>query len=681
MAKNTLIHPIDELRFGTYDPKDASQALKITEKLAWERIDRILHLDPKDRTFENTVLALTRSTDEFDAVVSIIGHLESVLGEPWRKADILSSTVASKFYNEINLHTGLYKAFKEVDSRLKIKELTKAQNKLLTDMIREYKRGGVDLPPAEKERLKEINKELSRSSTKFSQNTVKANDKTGICVTNKADLDGLSDEFIKEAAENAKIKGKTAGYWVSFNEPNFMSVMSLCTVASTRKAMFKAVKTTGLSPNLPLAKKILELRYEKAKLLGYKTYADFVLKSRMAKNGKTARTFIDNLTKTYKPIIKRELRNLENFARKYENNPKYKLDASDIDSGLDWFYAHKQREKLFDINESVAKEYFPIEKVLSGMFETLSILYGVKFIKNSSIKRWHKDVEIYEIHDELGKHIATVWCDWFARKNKQGNAWMNAYYVADRADGKVDKPHLGYVIANLPLPTKTVPSLLKPRDVETIWHEFGHFMHLALGRTELVEQSMMDIEWDFVEAPSQIFENWIWQPEILTKITSHYKTEKKIPDSLVKKLIAARQFRASSKNASQFIYAKTDLMLHMDYAKDPSKADPVAVNHKNKLAVRGYPAEEWDKGALSFNHIFAGGYAAAYYSYKWAEAIEADFFERFQKEGVLNSKLGREYRDKVLARGAEIPATTLVKDFLGRQSNIKAMLRRDGIKP
>lgn len=679
MKKNSLIHPVGELRFGTYDPKDTAQALKITEKLAWDRIDRILHLDPKDRTFENTVLALTRSTDEFDAVISIVSHLESVLGEPWRKADILSTTVSSKFYNEINLHVGLYKALKEVDARLKIKDLSKAQNKLLTDMIRDYKRGGVDLPPAQKERLKVINKELSNCSAKFGQNSVKANDKTAVYVADKAELNGLSDEFIAEAAAAAKTKGKTSGYLISYNEPNFASVMSLCTVQSTRKAMFKAVRTTGLSPNRPLAKKILELRYEKAKLLGYKTYADFVLKSRMAKNGKTARDFIDKLTKTYKPIIKKELQELENFARQYENNPKYKLDASDIDSGMDWYYAQKQREKLFDIDESTTKEFFPIAQVLSGMFETLSTLYGVKFVKDITTKRWHKDVEVYKINDEAGKHIATVWCDWFARKNKQGNAWMNAYYVADRANGKVDKPHLGYVITNLPLPTKTLPSLLKPRDVETIWHEFGHFMHLALGRTELVEQSMMDIEWDFVEAPSQIFENWVWEPEILAKISSHYKTGQKIPEDMVKKMIAARQFRASSKNASQFIYAKTDLMLHMDYSKDPSKADPVAVTHKNKLSVRGYPSEKWDIAALNFNHIFAGGYASAYYSYKWAEAIEADFFEKFKRQGVLNPKLGREYRDKVLARGAEVPATTLVKDFLGRPSNVKAMLRRDGI--
>ncbi len=681
MTKNTLLHPVDELHFGTYDPKDASRALKFTEKLAWKRIDRILHLDPKDRTFKNTVLALTRSTDEFDAVVSIINHLEAVLGEPWRKADILASTIASKLYNEINLHAGLFNALEEVDARLKLEDLTKAQNKLLTDMIRDYKRGGVDLPKNEKQRLKEINAELSKCSTKFSQNTVKANDKTGIYVSDRSELDGLPDELIAESAKNAKVRGKKFRYWVSYSEPNFTAVMSLCSVQTTRRAMFKAVRTTGLSPNRPLAKRILELRYEKAKLLGYKNYADFVLKSRMAKNGKTARTFIDNLVKTYKPVIKQELESLEKFAREYTKNPRYKLEASDIDTGLDWFFAHKQREKLFNIDESVAKDYFPIEQVLAGMFETLSVLYGVKFVKNKVMKRWHKDVEVYEIHDEQSKHIATVWCDWFARKNKQGGAWMNAFYVADRSSGRVDKPHLGYVVANLPPPTITTPSLLNPRDVETIWHEFGHFMHLALGRTELEEQSMMEIEWDFVEAPSQIFENWVWEPEILSMITSHYKTGKKIPESMVKKMIAARQFRASSKNASQFIYARTDLMIHMDYAKDPSRIDLVGVHHKNKLEIRGYPSEKWDISALNFNHIFAGGYAAAYYSYKWAEAIEADFFEKFKKEGVLNPSLGREYRDKVLSRGAEVPAAKLVKDFLGRNSNIQAMLRRDGIKP
>jgi len=678
MIKNSLLHPVSELHFDRYLAKDTRAALLFTEKLVWERINRSLEIPKSERTFQNTVRALTESSEEFSALTNTVSHLDSVLGGSWSAADTQATQVASKLYNELGLHKGIYTALLEVREVMKPKSLTTAQNKLLDDLIRDYRRGGVALPPTKKQKLKEINEELSKIATKFGQNYAKATDKCGIMVANRAQLVGLGEETVLTAKNEAKLK-KLEGYWVQFSEPNYLAVMSQCTDKTTRRAMYKAAKTIGLKPNIPLCLRALELRREKAILLGYKNYADFALEDRMAKNGKIAGSFLDKLSNLYMPTINKEFKELELFAREYENDPMLRLGMADVDSGLDWFYAEKLRNKLFDIDESVTREYFPISKVIFGMFETLSILYGVSFVKNTKLKRWHEDVEVYEISDEADKHIATVWCDWFARRQKHGGAWMNGFFVADRSSGKVEKPHLGYVVANLTGPTPKKPSLLGIREVETIWHEFGHFMHLALGRTELEEQSMQDIEWDFVEAPSQIFENWVWQPDVLAKITSHYKTDKQIPSVVINKLLAARQFRIASKAGRQFILAKTDILLHTEYPLNKTK-DPLQLHRDIKTQAYGITAEKWDLELMSFAHIFAGGYAAGYYSYKWAEAIEADFFEKFKQSGVLNPKLGREYRDKVLARGAEVKAEHLVRDFLGRDSNIDAMLRRDGIK-
>ncbi len=677
MNNNSFLHPTNELHYDKYRPADAAAALDATEKLAHANIAAIVAVPDGDRTIDNTLLALSRCAEDFYGVAARIGHLESVLGKPWSKADLLATERASKLGNEIGLNEDLYKALVALRALPATKKASAPRQKLLKDTIEDYERGGIALPKKQKETLKKLRKQLSEATTKFGQNTVKAQDAAGVHITDIAELKGLDDDFIKQAQAAAK-KKKLDGYWLQMSQPNFVKVMTDCAVTGTRHAMYKTGKSDGLEPNRKLAQNILALRTQIAHMLGFTTFADLATVDRMAKTGKTARDFIHDLRQRYQPGVAGEIDELRDFARAYEHDPQLELHISDVESGLDFYYASRLRAQTYSLDEKKVREYFPFDTVLQGMFQVLGTLYGVSF-KKISEPAWHKDVQVYAIYDENGGHLATVWCDWFARKGKRSGAWMNDLYVANRADGNVTEPHLGLVVGNFDPPRASKPSLMTMDEVRTMWHEFGHFMHLTLNRTELEEQSMTGCQWDFIEAPSQIMENWPKKKEILQIIGKHYKTGDVIPDDIIANLDKAENFRVASKAVRQLIFAESDLALHMDFADDPN-VDPVVVSNKIKEAAYGMKTEPYDKSVLNFTHVFSGGYAAGYYSYKWAETIEADFFREFEKHGVLNPAAGRRYRDKVLARGSEVDANDIVRDFLGRDSTVDAMLIRDGIK-
>ena len=605
---NSFLQSVDQFHFGTYKPEDVEPALDQTEKLAWERIERLLAIPDQDRTFENTVLALSRSTREFDTAFGVVAHLEGVLGEAWNETSLLASERASRLMSEIGLHQGIYRALLAVRSqRQYTASLSTHAQKFLADFIDLFERNGIALPKAEQTKLKAMRLKLTKATTQFGVNTVRANDETGILVKTADQLDGLPDDFIEACKAAAKQK-RQIGLWVGFSEPNYHKIMSGCRVRATRRAMYEATASRAAGSNSPLITEILKLRREIAVLLGYKDFADYILAERMAKNGTTARKLGSDLQTYYQESAQQEFRDLLQFARELENDPRLELDASDITRGF--YYSAKLREATCGISDQELREYFPLEAVREKLFSTLSTLYGVTFEK-AVVPTWHPDVAAYAIYDDQKRHIATVLCDWYARKGKHGGAWMNEYYVADRANGDYSQPHLGYVCTNFDAPTKTRPSLLTMWDVETIWHEFGHFMHLAVSRPELIEQSQGACKWDFIEAPSQIMENWVWQPEILTVMARHYQTGKPLPSEVLRRLLASRSFEVATFAMRQLSLGETDLALHIDFDADKD-GDPIS--YARQIKAKFYPVPVWEKDAwiATFTHIFAGGYAAAY---------------------------------------------------------------------
>ncbi len=678
MSQNTLMHDDGEMHFDKYKPEDVEPALKHYEDTLWQRINNLLKIENEDRDFDNTVLALTGSGEEFYRVVLTAMHLNMVLGEAWEEAALLADEISTRVSNEVDFHQGIYQALLSLESKTEyIKSLSKPKQKLLSDLIRGYKRRGIELPKTKQQELKDIYQKLSKLSLQFEQNIVKADDVSGVLVDNADALEGLDQDFIDSCKQDAEEKNLN-GYWIQYSQPNYKKVMSECKIRSTRQKLYEVHISNTEELNKSLSEEILQLRQKVAEILGYENYADYILEDRMAKKLSTVREFIDKLRNYYQDKALAETEELEKFAQQLENDDKLKLEASDIDTGIDFYYAMRMREHQNSINFAEIEEYFPLDLVLETMFDTLSTLYNVKFepIKEAT---WHKDVDTYAIKDlQNGNHLAIVWCDWYARKGKRTNAWMNSIYSADRAERAENRPHLGLVCANLNSPKADKPSLMSLRDIETVWHEFGHFMHLALSNTELREQDMMDCLWDFVEAPSQIMENWVWQPEIMVKMSKHYKTGKHLPQETIDKLINDRNFMVGNKAMRQLSLSDVDIKLHTEFNSSKDSFLDFARNIKNTYLTRDvYPQ---DSSITAFSHILAGGYACGYYSYKWAESIEADLFTRFEKEGVLNPKVGMAYRQEVLSRGNEERPEVLVKDFLGRDSSMDAMLKRDGIE-
>lgn len=675
MAKNSFLHPINEVHFGTYKPTDVKEALAITIKRADQIEKEILAIPDEARTYENTIQALSDSTDDLGLVVGVVSHLADTLGGEWEKPDQLASEKYAGLMAKRGLNKKIYKAVKTVQNNKSKLGLTKAQTRLVDDWAKSFERSGIDLPKEKQDRLKQIKKRLAKLSSLFSQNSTKGSDKAHLVVKTADELKGVDEDYVKQWAKTAKEKG-VKGYYIPWNAPNYDMVLRNCDVQKTRKAFFK-MSANRAPKNEKLIYEMLALRKEMAKILGYKNFVDYVVEQRMAKNSQAIKRFNDNLYKTFKPAMVKNAAELKAYIRKRENNPKYELDASDVVGGLPLYYAQKLGEEKSGVDQNTVREYLPLDQVVSVMFETLGTLYGVK-IRPSNESVPHKDVKTYHIYDEKGQHLSTVWCDWFARKGKRAGAWCNTFYEAAR-NGKVDEPHLGLVCANFNAPTKGKPSLLTIRDAETAWHEFGHFMHVTLSNTELREQGGFHTKWDFVEAPSQIMENWIWNEEVLGKMARHYKTRQPLPKETIEKLRASRSFGSASTIMFTLHFSVLDQLLHTVY--NPEKDGPV-FEYCRKIKGKYFmaPIPNFDKTLCTFTHIFAGGYYGAYYSYQWAEVIEADLFSRFEKEGVLSPKVGREYRDKILARGDEVDPNVLVRDFLGRDFAPEALLKRSGIK-
>ncbi|MEC7526244.1 MAG: M3 family metallopeptidase [Myxococcota bacterium] len=627
-------------------------------------------------TYANTMEALEDATEPLERAMGVVGHLESVATtEALRAAYNEVRPRVSELYSSIPLDPKLYArlvAFSETDEAA---QLGPTQRRFLDKELRAFRRNGADLDDAGKERLRALDVELSKITTKFAQNLLDETNAFELVVTDEAKLTGLPESARKAARQAAEAK-ELEGWRFTLQAPSVIAVLSYLEDEGIREQVWRAYNTrasSGERNNRPLIDKILRLRREKAELLGYANFADFVLEERMAKKGADAQAFIRDLTARTEGFFADEQRDLAAF--KAERTGDGSLAPWDV--GL---WAEKLRKARFDFDDEEVRPYFPVDQVLSGLFSVVERLYGVKVEPRDDAPVWHEDVKCYRLVDQGGRRIGGFYVDLYPREDKRGGAWMNSFITGGPTDDGGFRPHLGLFCANVTMPVGDEPALLTHREVETLFHEFGHLMHHCLSEVEVRSLAGTAVAWDFVELPSQIMENWTWEREALDLFARHHETGEPLPQPLLEKMQAARTFRSASGMMRQLGFAHADLAMHVDY--DPAKdGDPVS--YAREMVVPFSPVEPPEDYAMicGFTHLFASpvGYAAGYYSYKWAEVLDADAFTRFKEAGVFDAKVGGEFRAKILARGDSADPDALFRDFMGRDPSVDALLERSGL--
>jgi oligopeptidase A len=669
MAANPLLACEYRIPFDQVKPEHVEPAIDQLLADAHRRLDDIIRC-PAPRTYANTMQALDDLTIQLDYAMNITRHLEGVATTPeLRAAYNAVQPKVTAFYSSLPLNEGLWNAINQYARSEEAKTLSGARARFLKKTIDTFRRHGAELDPAGKKRLQEIDVELAQLTTKFSENVLDATNAFEIVVTDESRLAGLPPIAIAAARQSAQAKG-LEGWRFTLHQPSYIAAMTYLDDEGIRRDLYRAYNTRssgGPFDNRELIVRILRLRKEKAALLGYRDFADLVLEDRMAHNGDQAQAFLEQLREKTQAHFERENRELAEFAGR-------PLNAWDIG-----YFAEKQRKALYDFDEEALRPYFPLDRVVAGMFEIFGRVFGIRVIEKSGVPVWDPAVRYYVIEDEGGAMIGGFYADWFPRENKRGGAWMDALITGLPAiDPK--QPHLGVICGNLNPPVGDTPALLTHREVETIFHEFGHLLHHALSRVEVRSLAGTNVAWDFVELPSQIMENWCWERESLDLFARHYQTGAPIPDELYKKMRRAKTFRAANAQMRQLGFGFIDLALHRQY--DPDRdGDPVA--YSRKILERFSPAPLPPDHAMiaSFHHLFGNpvGYGAGYYSYKWAEVLDADAFTRFRQAGIFSADVGRAFRDRILAKGDSEDPAELYRAFMGRDPDPQALLERAGL--
>jgi oligopeptidase A len=625
------------------------------------------------RTYEGVLAALDRATLPLDYAMAIVRHLESVATTPpFRAAHNSVQGPVSAFYSSIPLHPELWSAVKAVNESAEAKELAGVQKRFLEKTVAGFRRAGADLDPAGKKTLEALDVALTEATTRFSENVLDATNAYELLIANEEQLAGLPESARSAARESAKSKGLD-GWRLTLQAPSYIAAMTYLDSPEIRRQLWEASNsrsTEGAYDNRELLSEILRLRREKAELLGYADFADLVLEERMAHTGAAAVDFLEDLRQKTQAAFERENASLAEFARPLGYQDLAPWDVS--------YAAEKQRSALYDFDEEELRPYFQLEIVLGGMFEIFSRLLSIRIVEQPGIPGWDPAVKYYRLEDgETGNLLGGFYTDWFPRENKRGGAWMDALMTGNHDLGE---PHLGLICGNLTPPVGATPSLLTHREVETIFHEFGHLLHHTLSRVPVRSLAGTNVPWDFVELPSQIMENWCMEREALNRFATHYQTGEPIPEELFQKMKRARNFRSANAQMRQLGLGLVDLKLHREYYPE---RDGSVMSYSRAILARFTPAPLPEHYGMiaSFTHLFANpvGYGAGYYSYKWAEVLDADAFTRFRREGIFNVATGAEYRCQILEKGDSDDPAQLYRNFMGRDPDANALLERSGL--
>ena len=676
MQEHIADNPLLVERFPIpFDAVKAAHVEPAVQVLIEQMKERLTSLGNPDlpRTYASVLLTLDRMTEPLDYAMAVVRHLEAVATTPeLRAAYNAVQEPVSMFYTSIALDPNVWAAVKGVNESAEAKSLDPVHKRFLDKTVSGFRRSGADLDAAGKKKLEELEVALTKATTKFSENVLDATNAFDLTILDEAQLAGLPESARVAARESAKSKGRE-GWRLTLQAPSYVAAMTYLDDRGIRRQLWEAsnARATG-DPfdNRELLAEILRLRREKAQLLGYRDFADLVLEERMAHTGGEAQQFVDELRKKTVPFFESENASLAEDARKHGYAEVHPWDVG--------YLAEKQRLALYDFDEEELRPYFELDRVVSGMFEIFSRILSIKVIAETGVPAWDAAVKYYRVEDAAtGKFLGGFYTDWFPRENKRGGAWMDSL-ITGHPDENV--PHLGLICGNLTPPAGDTPSLLTHREVETIFHEFGHLLHHTLSRVPVRTLAGTNVPWDFVELPSQIMENWCMERDALHLFARHYKTGEPIPAELFEKVRRARTFRGANGQMRQLGFSMVDLKLHREY--DPAR-DGDVLSYARDILQQFTPVTLPPHYGMiaSFTHLFSSpvAYGAGYYSYKWAEVLDADAFTRFRKDGIFNTTTGEEFRRHILERGDSEDPAQLYRRFMGRDPDANALLERLGL--
>lgn len=663
--------PFDKIKTEHYDP-----AIREGINRHDAEIDAIVN-NPEAPTFENTIAAYEESGKLLDLVSTVFGNLLSAeTNDDMQELAKTLMPLLSEHGNNISLNEKLFARIKAVYEGKDQANLTAEQNKLLEDIYNSFVRNGANLEGEAKEQFRALSKELSLLTLQFGENNLKENNDYKLVLTDPAKLTGLPQSLVDAAAETAKEKG-VEGWGFTLQAPSYAPFMMYADNRDLRSELYMAYNTKcthdNETSNLEIVKKLVNTRLAIAQLLGYSNFAEYNLKERMAENSNAVYKLLDQLLEAYTPTAKQEYAEVEALARQIEGSDFTVMP-------WDWaYYSQKLKDRKFSIDDEILRPYLELSKVKDGVFGLATRLYGITFKKNADIPVYHKDVDAYEVFDKNGEFLSVLYTDFHPREGKRSGAWMTSYKEQwiDETTGQNSRPHIS-IVMNFTKPTKDKPALLTFGELETFLHEFGHSLHGMFANSTFKSLSGTNVYWDFVELPSQIMENFAIEKDFLHTFARHYETNELIPDKLVQSIIDSSNFNAAYACLRQVSFGLLDMAWYT--RTTPFDGDVKDYEKQAWAKAQILPVVEETCMSTQFSHIFAGGYSAGYYSYKWAEVLDADAFSLFKQKGIFNPEVATSFRENILSKGGTEHPMTLYKRFRGQEPTIEALLIRNGIK-
>lgn len=669
LEKPTALHgayPFDKIR-----PEHFIPALNAAIETAKRKLEEFKN-DARSH-FQHVIVEKGDITEQVDYIAGIFFNLHSAeCSEELEKISPEVSEILTKFGNDISLDPVIFAKVKACYESRFDQELSKEELTIIEKSYKSFVRNGALLADSEKEKMRSIDEKMAKLTLAFSQNVLKGTNDYLMVIENKEDLEGLPEGAVEAAHELAEKKEHKGKWAFSLDMPSMIPFMTYSKKRELRKQLHMAQGSKTYNTkydNQENLKEILKLRTERAKLLGYNTHADYVLEERMAMSPKKVLDFLDELLAKAKPHAERDLDKLKKLALELDGI----TDFMGYDSA---YYSEILKQRELKLDEEMLRPYFKLENVVNGIFDVANRLYGLKFNEVFTVPKYHEDVRTFEVYDESKNFVGLFYTDFFPRATKRGGAWMSGIKEQGMYQGTVERPHI-MIVCNFTKPTKTKPSLLTLDEVLTLYHEFGHALHGLLSKVKYRDLSGTNVFWDFVELPSQIMENWVLEKECLDLWAVHYETGEKIPAEYVEKIKASGKFLEGLATMRQLSFAFLDMNYHSvdpDKITDIDKFEAEAIGKTNLL-----PRLKGTNISTSFSHIFAGGYSAGYYSYKWAEVLDADAFEFFQKSGIFNRSVADKFREYILEKGGTEHPMELYKKFRGQEPDVGALLRRAGL--